>query len=73
MLRKNWLDRMGQLDATDKKEIERRLKYFFGVAHSPDEDWFKQNASPELVQKIFGYLPNTEKNKVLETLLEDLE
>lgn len=69
----DWLDRMGQLDATDKEGIERRLKYFFGFAHSPDEDWFKQNASPELVQKIFGYLPNTEKNKVLETLLEDLE
>jgi mRNA interferase MazF len=69
----NWLDRMGQLDPTDKEEIERRLKYFFGFDNSPDEDWFKQNASLKLVQKIFSYLPNSEKDKSLETLLEDLE
>ena len=65
----NWLSRSGQLDRSDKDEIEKRLKYFLGFETQPDEDWFKQNAKPELVQKIFGYLPDAEKSTVLENLL----
>jgi mRNA interferase MazF len=69
----NWLQREGQLDLKDKEEIAKRLKFFLGFDSSPDEDWFKQNASPELVQKIYGYLSDAEKNSLLESLLDDLE
>lgn len=68
-----WLEREGQLDPKDKSEITKRLKFFLGFDNSPDDDWFKQNASPELVQKIYGYLSDAEKNALLESLLGDLE
>lgn len=69
----NWLEREGQLEPKDKDEIAKRLKFFLGFDSSPDEDWFRQNASPELVQKIYGYLSDAEKNSLLESLLDDLE
>lgn len=69
----DWLQRGGQLDLKDKDEITKRLKFFLGFDSSPDEDWFKQNASPELVQKIYGFLSDAEKNSLLESLLDDLE
>lgn len=69
----NWLNRQGQLEQKDRSEITKRLKFFLGFDNAPDEDWFKQNASPELVQKIYGYLSDAEKSALLESLLDDLE
>ncbi|MCD8486482.1 MAG: type II toxin-antitoxin system PemK/MazF family toxin [Desertifilum sp.] len=69
----NWLQREGQLDSKDKDEIAKRLKFILGFDSSPDEDWFKQNASPELVQKIYGYLSDAEKSALLESLVDNFE
>ncbi|MBW4539735.1 MAG: type II toxin-antitoxin system PemK/MazF family toxin [Myxacorys chilensis ATA2-1-KO14] len=69
----NWLDRKGQLDKNDKIEIEKRLKYFLGFNDEPDEDWFKKNASPALVQKIYGYLSESDRSVLLNSLLDDFD
>jgi mRNA interferase MazF len=69
----NWLPREGQLDPKDKAGINQRLKFFLGFDESPSDDWFKQNASPELVQKIYGHLSDAEKKALLESLIDDLE
>jgi hypothetical protein len=37
-----------------------------------DEDWLKENATPELLQKIYDYLPDAEKKKATEVLLESI-
>jgi hypothetical protein len=38
-----------------------------------DEDWLKENATPELLQKIYDYLPDAEKKKATEVLLESIK
>jgi mRNA interferase MazF len=68
----NWLNRIGQLDKADKIAIEERLKYFLNIQVNPSEDWFAQNASPELVKKVFGYLDEDNKNLTLEELIKSL-
>ena len=70
--RGNWLIRMGQLSASDKEEINQTLAYYLAFDPNPSDDWFRKNASPKLVQKVYSYLSNTEKEKILETLLDDL-
>jgi mRNA interferase MazF len=69
----NWLDRDGQLDANDKKEIKQRLKYFLGFDDEPGEDWFRKNVTPQLIQNIYSYLTDSEKSQLLEDLLETIE
>ncbi|MEM9007898.1 MAG: type II toxin-antitoxin system PemK/MazF family toxin [Cyanobacteria bacterium P01_F01_bin.86] len=68
----NWLRRKGQLEKKDKEELDRRLKFLLGFDDNPNEDWFKQNATPELVQKIYGYLSESDRNTLLENLLDGL-
>jgi mRNA interferase MazF len=69
----DWLDRLGQLDSKDKTEITRRLTYFLGIDNNPDEDWFRKNATPELVQKIYGYIPKEDRAVLLENLLDEIQ
>jgi len=69
----NWLNRIGQLDKSDREAIEERLKYFLNIQENPSEDWFVQNASPELLKKIFGYLPEDTKNLAIEELINNLD
>ncbi|CBN56478.1 conserved hypothetical protein [Kamptonema sp. PCC 6506] len=72
-LQGNWSDRIGQLDKGDKEAIEERLKYFLNLQESPGEDWFAQNASIELLQKVFDYLPDKEtKSNAIEKLIDNL-
>lgn len=67
----DWLDRIGQLSKDDKTEIEETLVYYFNLNHEPKEDWFRENASPELLKKVFGFLPNDDKERGLSDLLDD--
>ncbi|MHC5917929.1 MAG: type II toxin-antitoxin system PemK/MazF family toxin, partial [Nostoc sp.] len=67
------LDRIGQLDKPDKDAVEERLKYFLNIQENPSEDWFAQNASPELLKKVFDYLPENTKNLVIEELINNLD
>lgn len=69
----DWKNRCGQLDANDKSQIEDRLKYFLGFDNTPDDDWFKNNTSPELIQIIFNYLPDDKKKETIEILLDNLD
>ncbi|QOV21201.1 hypothetical protein [Anabaenopsis elenkinii] len=68
----NWLNRIGQLDKADKEAIEERLKYFLNIQDNPSEDWFAQNASPEIVKKVFDYLSEEDKSSVIEELINNL-
>ncbi|HLO88230.1 MAG TPA: type II toxin-antitoxin system PemK/MazF family toxin [Nostocaceae cyanobacterium] len=66
----NWLERIGQLDKSDKDAIEERLKYYLNIQENPSDDWFIQNASIDLLKKVFEHLPDTQKTKALEELLD---
>jgi mRNA interferase MazF len=69
----NWFSRCGQLDAKDKTEIQERLKYYLNFDSILSEDWFKKNATPEVIKKLFGYLSDSKKNETIEDLLENIE
>lgn len=66
----NWLTRIGQLDKSDKNEIEKRLKYILDLKDNPNEDWFIKNAHPELIKKAFFTLPENQQTATLEKLLD---
>lgn len=68
----DWLERIGQLGKDDKEATEKRLKFYLNLSNKPDDDWFKQNASPELLVKIFDYLPDEDKEKSISTLLDKI-
>ncbi len=68
-----WLKRIGQLDKSDKKAIEERLRYYLDINNNPTQDWFMQNASPELVEKIYSYLSEEEQIQTLETLISKID
>ncbi|WP_228013332.1 hypothetical protein [Nostoc edaphicum] len=60
------------MDKADREAIEERLKYFLNIQENPSEDWFAQNASPELLKKVFDYLPEGTKNLAIEELINNL-
>ncbi|WP_238361086.1 hypothetical protein [Iningainema tapete] len=61
------------MDKADKEAIELRLKYYLNITENPSEDWFLQNASPELLKKVFDYLPEDTKNLAIEELINNLD
>lgn len=69
----DWLERVGQVEKDDRNQIEERLKYFLGMKDNP-EDWFRQNASIEMLQKVFDFLPDKEtKTQGINVLIDRLE
>ncbi len=52
----NWITRIGQLDKHDKKAIEERLNYALDIEDNPNEYWFINYASAELLTKVFPFL-----------------
>lgn len=69
----DWLARIGQIDKPDKEAIDERLKYLFNIQEEPSNDWFVNNASPELLKKVFNYLSEDIKQSALEELIDDLD
>jgi len=69
----DWLTRIGQIDKSDKDAVEERLKYFLNIKENPSNDWFMKNASPALVKKVFDYLPEDNKQLVVEKLIDSLD
>jgi mRNA-degrading endonuclease toxin of MazEF toxin-antitoxin module len=68
----DWLNRIGQLDRADKEAIEERLKFFLGINETPSEDWFAQNATPELLKKVYFYLSEDDRTTILEELIDNM-
>lgn len=69
----NWLERVGQIDKKDKENIQKRLKYYFGITNESDQDWFRRNATPELLQKVFFSLSPEQRTDALDSLLDALD
>jgi mRNA interferase MazF len=57
----------------DYEELREKLKYSLGLSSEPTEEWLRKNASPELFKKFYRYLSDSEKIKLLENLLDNLE
>jgi hypothetical protein len=46
------------------KEIQERTRKAFCLSTDPMDDWLRHNSSPEILKKIYGYLPEDVKIKV---------
>ena len=66
-----WKTRLGQLDKSDKGEIEHRLRYYLNLLES-EEDWLAKNARPELLLKVYARLSDEQKESVLDSLLDSM-
>ncbi|MDB9311693.1 type II toxin-antitoxin system PemK/MazF family toxin [Spirulina sp. CS-785/01] len=67
----DWLVRIGQLSKDDKLKIEETLIYYLNINREPTEDWFRENASPKLLKKVFDLLPEDDREGDLKNLLDD--
>jgi hypothetical protein len=43
-----------------------------GIHETPTEDWFAQNATPELLKKVYFNLSEDDQSRVLEELIDDM-
>jgi mRNA interferase MazF len=57
----------------DYEELREKLKYSLGLSSEPTDEWLRENASPELFKKFYGYLSDSEKITLLKNLLKDLK
>jgi len=67
----DWLDRIGQLSKDDKAEIEETFVYYLNINREPTEDWFRENASPESLKKVFDFLPEGDREGAVNDLLDN--
>ncbi|MEG3439560.1 type II toxin-antitoxin system PemK/MazF family toxin [Pannus brasiliensis CCIBt3594] len=68
-----WSARIGQLNKDDRAAIDERLRYLLNINNNPDEDWYIRNNSPELVEKLFNFLPRQQQQETIERLIDSLE
>lgn len=66
-----WSKRIGQLDKTDKENIEERLKYFFNIQENPTQNLSSNNVSPEVIKTMFSYLSKEEQQSLIDQLIEE--
>ena len=65
-----WMQRMGVISADDRKAIELRLKFSLQLSETPSDDWFTENASPELLKQIFSNLNKEQQENIVTDLLD---
>lgn len=68
-----WMKRLGVISADEKKDIEARLMLALNLPNSPSEDWFTQNASTELLEKIFMLMDTSQREGAISRLLNKLD
>jgi mRNA interferase MazF len=68
----SWMERMGQLDSRDRREIEQRLKFSLELSSPTTDDWLR-NMTPELFKKAYGHLADDLKMKALEDLIDGVD
>lgn len=69
----NWMKRLGVINADEKKDIEARLRLALGLQNAPNEDWFIQNASPELLEKVFILIDKSQREEAIWRLFNKLD
>lgn len=69
----DWLNRIGQIDKSEKQAIEERLKYFSDIQANPNDDWFIQNTSLEVLREIFDNLAVDNQYSALVDFIDDVE
>lgn len=68
----SWMKRLGVISADEKKGLEDRLRLALNLPNCPDEDWFVQNTSPELLEKVFMGIEPVHREEALSRLIDKL-
>ena len=69
----DWLNRIGQLDKSDKQAIEERLKYFLDIQENPSGDWLIKNTPLEILREVFDNLSVDNQYSALVDFIDDIE
>lgn len=69
----NWIKRLGIINADEKKDLEERLRLALNLSESPSEDWFTQNASPDLLERVFMQLDPRQREEAISQLIDKLD
>jgi mRNA interferase MazF len=67
-----WIERKGRLSKQYLERLEEQLKRFLMISMGMDDNWFKQNASIELCQIIFGNLSFADQEEFLKWGLDKI-
>jgi mRNA interferase MazF len=67
-----WIERTGRLSPKYMERLEEQLKRFLMISMGMDDNWFKQNASIELCQIIFGNLSFADQEEFLKWGLDKI-
>ncbi len=67
-----WSERKGRLGKKSMDRLEEQLKRFLMISMGMNEDWFKQNASVELCQIVFGNLSLADQKIFIEWGLDKI-
>jgi len=68
----DWIQRIGVLSKNDREAIELRLKFALNLPETQNDTWFTENASPELLKKVFLELNEKQQKDSIEDLLDYL-
>ena len=68
----DWIERRGKIDKDQKEDIKKRLINLLNLPSEPNDDWLKNNASPELIKKISIYLTSEELKETTEFLVDKI-
>jgi hypothetical protein len=69
----NWMVRLGVINSDEKKDLEDRLKLALSLSNEPNEDWFTQNASPELLKKVFMLIDPSQRDEAILQLIDNID
>lgn len=65
-----WMERIGVINTDEKKDIDERLRVALNLSSNLNEDWFTENASPELLEKVFLKLDPSQRENAISRLID---
>lgn len=61
----DWMHRLGVINLDEKRDLEDRLRLALNLSNCPSEDWFAQNASPELLERVFVQIDPSQREEAI--------
>lgn len=69
----DWMKRTGVINADERSDIEERLRLALNLQNYPSEEWFTQNASLELLEKVFMLIAPSQQEDGISRLMDKLD
>ena len=67
------MNRLGMINADERNDLEERLRLALNLPSHPSEEWFTQNAYPELLEKVFMQIEPIQRQGAISRLIDKLD